>query len=337
MQVYIGIVNRNSMLGSGGELVRIDWKRKQVMAKVPIVPANPQFITDPNPRGNTRGCRGIQIWNNRIIAADYHTLRFYDLELNPVRTLSDGLMVGLHECCLDGNGKILVSSTALDAAISYDLNNGHITEEYWPREMLSFQESLGIQPLLLDKATDQRTRFLNDTHVRHPSHLHLNAVAYWRGEVYALLHSFGAIVNLSSGEVAGVDPRLRKGHNLIILEDGTAFVNDSYTPSIRIYDLIRQRCTNSIELRSFSLVRQLEQVAMASKLLEEPNRSLDPENAPSRPLFARGLALFEDWIWVGISPATVLCLNWRTGELEDMYSYSLDVDVCIHGLAISAG
>jgi len=335
MQVYIGTVIRNSRLGSGGELIRVDWRHKEVIAKAPIVPDDPYFTTDPNPRGNTRGCRGIQVWNNHVIAADYHTLRFYDLELNPVRTLSDGLMVGLHECCLDGNGKILVSSTALDAALSYDLTTGQVLEEFWPREMPGFQRTLGIEPLLLEKEVDQRIRFLDDSHVRHRSHLHLNAATYWRGEVYALLHSFGAVVNLSTGELAIVDPKLLRGHNLVILEDGTAFVNDSCTPSVRIYDLIGRRCLKSMELRSFPEVCRLEQIAMAARLLEEPSRKNDPEGAASRPLFARGLALFKEWIWVGISPATVLRLNWRTGELVDMFSYSLDVDVCIHGLAIN--
>jgi hypothetical protein len=74
---------------------------------------------------------------------------------------------------------------------------------------------------------------------------------------------------------------------------------------------------------------------MAAKHIKIPSHEGESKQSPSRPLFARGLALFEDWIWVGISPATVLCIDWRSGELIDMFSYSMDVDVCIHGLAVS--
>ena len=195
MDVYIGTVHRGARVAAGGELVSIDWARKRVRGAVPIHPRNPSLDHDPNPRGNSRGCRGIVFDGDLVVASDYHTLRFFDRELRPVRELSHGLMVGIHELCADGDGTVWVTSTELDAALRYDLGSGALLEGYWPRELEPFQQALGLTPLDVDKQADQRAAMLSGKHLEHPSHLHLNAVATWKGEVYALFNSFGAIAN----------------------------------------------------------------------------------------------------------------------------------------------
>ena len=48
----------------------------------------------------------------------------------------------------------------------------------------------------------------------------------------------------------------------------------------------------------------------------------------------RGLQESGDEVFVGISPTTILHLNWKTGELLDLYQYSKDVSVCVHGLEL---
>jgi len=54
----------------------------------------------------------------------------------------------------------------------------------------------------------------------------------------------------------------------------------------------------------------------------------------AHPIFVRGLDLADNHIFVGISPATILCVNYQTGELVDLFPFSDDVRVCIHGLKI---
>ena len=55
---------------------------------------------------------------------------------------------------------------------------------------------------------------------------------------------------------------------------------------------------------------------------------------PPRPLFVRGLDRLGDLLFVGVSPATILCIDEHQGKLVDAYSYSQDVGVCIHGLRV---
>jgi hypothetical protein len=360
MDVYIGTVHRGATVVAGGELVRIDWARKRVLAAVPIHPRNPSLEHDPNPRGNSRGCRGIVFDGDHVVASDYHTLRFFDRELRPVRELSHGLMVGIHELHADGDGTVWVTSTELDAALRYDLRTGALLEAHWPREVEAFQRALGLTPLELDKAADLRAAMLSGQHLEHPSHLHLNAVATWKGETYALFNSFGAIANLTRAEIVIRDPRIVRGHNLVIREDGTTFVSDTHGAGVRIYDLHRRELVRALDLREHAVVRRVEAIAKATNLLQKPAYALRslrnragkgvagrlraavraPRAAAasltrsiSKPLFVRGLALAGERLFVSFSPATVVCLDWRTGRLIDHFSYSWNVDLTIHGLA----
>ena len=81
---------------------------------------------DPNPRGNTRGCKGITIIGNEIIAANFHTLKVFDFSLNHIRDFSHGLMVGMHETYNASGKRIWVSSTVIDAAVEYDLSTDEL-------------------------------------------------------------------------------------------------------------------------------------------------------------------------------------------------------------------
>jgi hypothetical protein len=174
-------------------------------------------------------------------------------------------------------------------------------------------------------------------HLEHPSHLHLNAVAEWRGEVFALLNSFGALVNLSKDEVALRDPHLRKAHNLEILDDGTAFVSDTHGPGVGIYDLGERRLVRVIDLLQFPVVRSQRRIGEVVNAVKRPlvaARLL--RSSISKPLFVRGLDVVGDELFVAFAPATVLRLDWRTGRLVDSFVYSHRVDVTVHGLAVRA-
>src|SRR5438105_11528205 len=107
MIVYFSPVIRSAPLDSGGELVRLDWERKKVLAKVAVIPTDP-VIRDPNPRGGTRGGRGILVEDGQVYVASYHTLHVFDRDLQPVRCISNPFFAGLHELCWD-NGSIWAS------------------------------------------------------------------------------------------------------------------------------------------------------------------------------------------------------------------------------------
>jgi hypothetical protein len=39
-------------------------------------------------------------------------------------------------------------------------------------------------------------------------------------------------------------------------------------------------------------------------------------------------------MYVGAAPATILCVNWRTGKLVDSFTYSMNAACAVHGLKV---
>lgn len=339
MKVFFSTVVRSAPRERGGEFVQLDWESKTVEGKVPIFPTNPDLLHDPNPRGNTRGGRGIEFLDDKVVVASYHTLKIYDRELHHQGDVSHPLMVGLHEIYSNARGRIWVTSTAIDAALEFDMETGQISRQYWPREMPGFQQALGLMPLEIDRQADNRDRFLGQEHQNHPHHLHLNAVVSWQGEMYAFFHHFGVIANLDRDEVVIKDPELYSGHSMIIQDDGTAIVNHTRGRTVRIYDLKAKKLKQVIDITEFRWVRDLAKWQHVPYFVKGILGKFGVEryNPPPRPLFVRGLDVVGDWLFVGLSPASILCIDSRRGELIDAYCYSRDVDIAVHGLKVLAG
>jgi hypothetical protein len=334
VDIYFGTIVRAAPVSEGGSLFRLDWERKSIIREVPIVPTDPALDHDPNARGNVRGCRGIRVVGNEVIATDYHTLNFFDRDLNLTRTMSHGLMAGLHEIDIAGQS-VWVSSTTLDAALKYRLDNGAKEAEYWPREVPAFQQALDLQPLPVDKTIDNRQTFLDNASFRGPSHLHLNAVCEFRGEIYALFHSKCVVANLSRGTIVIRDEKLKHSHNLIMEEPGLVYINDTHRTVIRQYDLASGRQIRAIDIRGMPGIKSLV-FKSAMRALREMGVSFfsSHRKATARPLYLRGLAVHDDLIFAGFSPATIVCIDKNTGKLVDYYFHSTDARVCIHGLTV---
>jgi len=333
MNIYFGTVARAANVSEGGSLFKLDWERKTIIRETPITPAEPSVDHDPNARGNVRGCRGIGVVNDQIIAADYHSLNFYDHDLNLKRKMTHGLMVGLHETQVV-DSSIWVTSTTLDAALKYRLEDGALEESYWPREVPEFQKSLELEPLQIDKSIDNRLKYLEQDSFRGPSHLHLNAVCEFRGEVYALFHSKMLVANLSRGTIVIQDDNLKHAHNLIMEEPGVVYINDTRRTVVRQYDLESGNQIRAIDIRKMRGIKPL-LLRSAARAIKETGISFITRKgkATARPLYLRGLAINEDYIFAGFSPATIVRIDKKTGELVDYYFHSTDMRLCIHGLA----
>jgi hypothetical protein len=263
------------------------------------------------------------VTEGRIVACSYHTLHLFDADLEARRDLSHGLMVGLHEIALTGD-VLWVASTAIDMALAYDLRSGDLVDSFAPREMPAFRSRWDLSPLEIDLRADNRARWLAYDAKTDPSHLHLNAIAISDGSVLALFNRFGAIVDLTSSRVLVEDPVLTGAHNLVVLDDGTLVSADTRGAGIRFYNAENGNLQHVVDLQSFGWVRRLRR-----SIRENSDQRL------ARPLFTRGLAFDGDVAAVGISPASVLLVDWREPELLDVYQHSSDVRHAIHGLAIA--
>ena len=336
IKVYFSTVNRAAPIEKGGEFLLLDWKTKTIEAKDCLYPTNPGIV-DPNPRGNARGGRGIEVIGDEVVVATYHTLKIYDRKLHHKRDISHPLMAALHEICADGKNKIAVSSTALDAVLVIDLGSEKLVREYWPREMPNLQRRLGLTPKQIDKQADNRTKFLIPGLSKNLSPLHLNAVAVRQGEMYALFNSLGVIVNLDRDEVIIQDKALRHGHSLLFLEDGTVMVNDTLRRNVHTYNLQTGALKNVINLTDFNRVKSLvykHQIGYLAKGLLK--KLFFRQLSVPRPVFVRGLDRLDNLLFVGISPASILCIDLTSGKLVDSFSYSSNVSACIHGLRVYA-
>ncbi|MBT8071711.1 MAG: hypothetical protein HKP21_01610 [Xanthomonadales bacterium] len=336
MNVYFGTVARGAPVSQGGSLFKLDWDRKAVVREVPDVPVNPSLYHDPNARGNVRGVRGIRICNDEVYAANYHTVNVFDRDLNPKRRITHGLMVGLHETQVV-DSSIWVTSTTLDAALRYRLDDGVLEESFWPREMPAFQQALEIEPLAIDKSIDNRTNFLERESFRGPSHLHLNAVWVFRGEVYALFHSMSCVANLTRGTIVIQDNNLKHAHNLIMEEPGVVYINDTHRTVVRKYELDSGRQVRAIDIKRMPGIKSL-LLKSAARAIREMGVSFfgSKRKATAKPLYLRGLSVTDDFIFAGFSPATIVRIDKKSGELIDAYYHSTDLRMCIHGLTADA-
>ncbi len=337
IKIYFGLLVRHSP--TGGKLVCLDWDTKKVEAEVPTIPDNPSLQGLPNPRKTGQGCRGIAFQEDKVIAANYHTLKIYDRKLHHQRDISHNLFSDIHEIVSCDNDRLFVTSTGIDSILELNLKNGEIKNEYWPREMASFQKTLNLTPLEIDKRTDNRIKFFGaNSNNGHPEHLHLNAVAFWQGEVFALFHAFGVIANLSRQEIVLQDNALKVGHNLIITEDGTAILNRSKSHTVCFYDIRKKKLIKTIDLSNFAWVRNLANKARAKVFFNIPQKIMRKlfklKILTADPLFLRGLDIIGNLLFIGMSPASIVCIDWRKNEFVDAFCYSKRVKDCIHGLRV---
>jgi hypothetical protein len=338
MRIYFGTVIRTAPVAAGGELVCLNWEARRATAGAAVYPSNPDLRCDPNPRGNTRGCRGVAVVDGQVVGASYHSLGIFDLTLAHRRDISHGLMVGLHEIHAHDEHRLWVASTELNAALEVDLRTGELCRDVWPHELPRIARALNVPPLPVDKRGDYRAALFRDVaHIRHPSHLHLNALFVWRDQVFALLNRFNMVVNLTRDEVVLQDPYLDHPHNLLITPEGVAIINNSFRHSICFYDITTGRRKRVIRLRDFAWVRRLRGVAWLTNLSNGLRHLRRVRLAVARPLFVRGLDYAGSHLFVGLSPASILRIDARSGTLIEAYNYSRDVRVCVHGLCVRNG
>jgi hypothetical protein len=331
--LFFSTVFRYAPNDQAGELVKLDWKKKEILKRVPVGPKTLR-IDDPNPRGNSRGGRGIALVDNKIIMAGFCELQIYDQDLNHLSNITHNLMAGLHEVFLDSGKTMWITSTNLGCALQFNIETGDLVNQLWPQETPEFQSRWSLVPLDINKKADNRLLSLSKNFGKDASHLHFNAITVWNGQEFGLFNRFGAVVNLSTHRVVLEDPSIKGAHNLIILDDGTIFVNDTRNQGVNLYNM-DGNLIKRIDLLPFHpagrKVKRYKQFAPIRGFLE--NRGLIQESAVM-PFFVRGMDLRDELLFVGISPAAILCVNWQSGKLVDVYNYTDDTRIAVHGLKV---
>jgi hypothetical protein len=335
MDIYFSTICRYpTITDQAGELVKLNWESKQVVRKVLIEQKTLKF-EDTNPRGNSKGGRGIAVIGNRVIVAGYCELQVYDADLNLLNAITHDQMAGIHEVFLESANRLWVTSTTLNAALLVDIDTGEVLDQIWPQENPAFQARWALTPCCLDKNVDNRLRFISNDVFENKCHLHFNAITKWHGDYYGLFNRFGAIVNLSRDRVLVEDPSIRGAHNLLINEDGIIFVNDTRNQAVYLFD-VNGRLIKRINLLPFHDARLK---VPWYKVTNPVRRLVSRTGLTSQQIVTvfhvRGLDIRDELIFCGISPAAILCLNWQTGQLVDSFDYTDDIRIAIHGLKLA--
>ena len=320
MIVYFDTVRRKRPVREGGELIKLDWSTKKVLSTVPLYPTDPDIVDDPNPRGNSRGGKGIVVSGDTVYAGTYHTVLIYDSGLRLYGRLTNGLFAGIHEMCLSG-ADLWISSTAIDGAVLVD-RDGRTLKSWWPREEPLLQKRYGFFPMAIDKKADNRIRHVHAELSKKEGHTHLNAVACFGDRVYALLNRPGLLVQVEpETKVVLDDGMLRGSHSPVVMEDGSQIaLCSSFEKTVLFYDIEKGRLVKKINLLDFDVVAGL-------------HRDF-PDQPFNKSIFVRGLDIIDSRrILVGISPASILEIDIPGLKLLDFFQYSLDVGDAVHGLA----
>lgn len=355
MDVYFSTVVRGAQIQQAGELNRLNWETKCIEACAPIFPSDPE-VDDPNPRGNTRGGRGIALVGEEVMCVSWHSLLFFDRQtLRPTRRFTHPLLVDLHEVILEDDGTLYISVTALDAVFQIDMVTGRIIREYWPREDPRIQEMLGVEPLVFNRTADNRIEFVTTEYKKEPGHLHINTATRFNGETYILANSLGAIINLDRGEIVVRHDALKGSHNLVFRGD-CIYNSDSLGKKVNVFSRITGEMVQQIDLLASAKIRKIHDASQASGwqhlfrsvknttlnwLKHTPVRKLYykakmDKIVPALPLFVRGLDVVDGQVFCGFSPATVAQFDAESGRLVDLFQYTKDVATTVHGLKIAS-
>ena len=316
MDVFFTTVVRKAPLKKGGEILRVNWESKQVLSKKNLIPDDPPF-NDPNPRGNGRGGRGICIMNHFLYVAIYHQILKFNKKLELVGKINNNLFVGLHEVAVN-NETLWVASTAIDAALGIDAA-GNTCGEWWSRENENLKRRFNLEPQNINKKLDNRTLWLRPKEQKGDSHTHLNAVAFYNDQLFVLLNRYGVVYNTVKDRILIEDPSIKGCHNLVFIGD-KLLINDSHGRKIMVYS-DKGFFLKNIRLQYFPEIKKIHQNVI----------SHSPKIAKT--LFVRGLCPIEpNKVLIGFSPATIAEIDIEKDRLEDIFQYSTDAAVCIHGL-----
>jgi len=319
MYVYFDTVKRKRPVREGGELVKVDWSAKKVIKQVPLYPTDPDIIDDPNPRGNSRGGKGMLVSGDEIFVGTYHSILVYDIHLNLKYRITNNLFSNIHEMSFAGE-HIWVSSTTIDCALQVD-REGKTLKTWWPREERLLQEKYGFFPMEIDKQADNRLVYLHAELENSECHTHLNSVATFSDRTYVLLNKQGVLVKIEPEMRIEIEDRnLRGAHSPTITPCGNRLILcGSFKKTILIYDLETGELNQKIELM---------------ELPEIANLHRDyPDQPFNRSIFVRGLEIIDDHrVLVGVSPAAILEIDINNGKLLDLFQYSQDVGDAVHGL-----
>jgi hypothetical protein len=118
-RVAVSTIGRGAdVTSASGNLRVVDLERSSVTFRVPV-PESRWRAEDPNPRGGTRGGRGVAVHGDRFVLGTHEDLTVVDTGWNPVHRFTHPLLSAIHDVVADERG-IWVSCTRGDSVALFD-------------------------------------------------------------------------------------------------------------------------------------------------------------------------------------------------------------------------
>jgi hypothetical protein len=274
---------------------------------------------DPNPRGGTRGTRGVSVYGDRLVVANAERLFVFDPSWNLVAELSDRLMVDVHDVLAERRG-IWVTATGIDLLLLFAWD-GRVVHEWTFRKDRALLRELGFRRRSLpwaDPALD-----LRDPRLRGKGYdrFHLNGLG--RSDD-GILVSFGRVVPEDDSEARRSSAILR--------------VTETADGGPRLTILHRQ---HGIRMPSHNAAEDGELLVYNDS---SGNRVVAVEQAtgavrcaveiPGSPPYARGLARIGDDLWLvgSQAPLAVHAVDFRRGQVVGSYPLGGIQDEVVFGI-----
>lgn len=201
MNLYFTTVARGAPIADAGQVVCLDWDTKTVVASASIGPLD--VSPPPNPRGGSRGGRGVAIQDGNVLALGSDVLYSLPLDLSEQTVAFSHPRMEAHEILVTPTGGVFIAATRLNAIVT--TTDGVITPLTNPR-MVTALEAVGMTG----------------------PHLHLNAVALWNDDLLALCNHLGAIINITTGTVVMHNELLVRAHDLVVVGDQAYVVSTGH-------------------------------------------------------------------------------------------------------------
>lgn len=224
-----------------GQLSKINLDTGEIIKTIPVFPT--AFCArNGNPRGGTRGWRGLEFQpdiHNGIIAANNDSLVYFDYDLNLQKIVTHPSFGNLHGLFYDETQKnLIITSTLNDTYSIYDDNSIKVIEPLQRKDIYNLAKDwLKIRTRdrkPYDVMRDYREEWIEDV-------LHLNYVIHTKERDLALFNSMNLLVQLypepeilwsapiEKGllEISRDEAGLECPHDLVIETDNTILINSS--------------------------------------------------------------------------------------------------------------
>lgn len=197
-------------------------------ARIAAVPEALLRARDPNPRGGTRGARGIALGDGEIFVANFDTVHRYDSRWTLKHRISHPLCADIHDIALH-DGALWVASTRNDRLLQFDMD-GRLIDALDPWCSGVVEEMFGIRRTGVDQPVDFRDPRSHES--RATDRLHLNSFAFLPsgdrllsfGQVRVNGHCESALIRVRANGGTDLVHRLPSvevpSHNIALLPDG---------------------------------------------------------------------------------------------------------------------